>query len=69
MSRANRQFVEDTKVKLGLKAHRRKVVESSDKFVLKEQYAPYNVHLDTEKDLLRSENMYYWDENVINSIG
>ena len=65
----NRQFVEDTKVKLGLKAQGRKVLEKNDKFVLKEPYAPYNVHLDTEKDLLRSENMYYWDENVINSIG
>jgi hypothetical protein len=45
------------------------VVESNDKFVLKEQYAPYNAHFGTEKDLLRPENMYYWDENVINSIG
>lgn len=40
-------------------------VESNDKFVLKEPYA----HLDTKKNLLRSENMYYWDENVINPIG
>ena len=65
----NRQFVEDTKDKLGLKVQGRKVVERNDKFVLKEPYVPYNAHLDTEKDLLRSENMYYWDENVINSIG
>ena len=65
----NRQFVEDTKDKLGIKVQGRKVVERNDKFVLKEPCAPYNVHLDTEKDLLRSENMYYWDENVINLIG
>ena len=64
----NRQFIENTKAKLGLKAHRREVVESSDKFILKEQYAPYNTRFDTEKDLLGAENMYYWDENIINSI-
>ena len=45
------------------------MVENNNKFVLKEPYVPYNAHLDIEKDLLRSENMYYWDENVINSIG
>ncbi len=45
------------------------MVESNDKFVLKEQYAPYNAHFGTEKDLLRPENMYYWDENVMNSTG
>ncbi len=68
----NRQFVEDTKIKLGLKAHRRQVIDRNDKFVLKElkePYAHYNAHFDTEKDLLRSENMYYWDKNEINSIG
>jgi hypothetical protein len=58
-----------SRVKLGLKAQGRKVVESNDQFVLKEPYAPYNARLDTEKALLRSENMYYWDENIINSIG
>lgn len=65
----NRHFVEETKVKLGVKALGRKVVESNDHFVLKETYAPYNARLDTQKDLIRSENMYYWDENVINIIG
>lgn len=65
----NRQFVEDTKVKLGLKAHGRKVIESKDKFVLKEPYVPYNIHYDTEKEHLRPENIYYWDENIMNSIG
>ncbi len=35
MARANRQFVEDTKDKSGLKSYGRKVVESNDKFVLK----------------------------------
>ncbi|MCP4374546.1 MAG: transposase [Deltaproteobacteria bacterium] len=65
----NRQFVDETKVKLGFKAHGRKVVKSNDKLVLKEPHAPYNARLDTEKDLLRYENMYFWDENVMNSIG
>ncbi len=35
----NRQFVEDTKIKLGLKAHRRQVIDSNDKFVLKDDIA------------------------------
>ncbi len=38
-------------------------------FVLKEPYAPYNVHLDTNKDPLRSENLYYWYENIITKLG
>ncbi len=59
----NRQFVEDTKVKLGLKAQGRNVVESNDKFELKEPIAPYNAHLQTENNLLRPANMYYWDGN------
>ncbi|MCP5007453.1 MAG: hypothetical protein GY941_26480 [Planctomycetes bacterium] len=50
------------------RAHRRKEIDSNDKFMLKEPYAHYNAHFDTEKDLLRSENMYYWDEDL-NSIG
>ncbi len=41
------------------------MVESNVKFVLKEQYVPFG----TEKDLLRSGNMYCWDEDVISSIG
>ncbi len=65
----NREFAKDTKAKLGLKAHGRKVTESDDKYVLKEQNVPYNAHFGTEKGLLRPENMYYWDENVINSTG
>ncbi len=55
----NREFVKDTKAILGLKAHGRKVIESDDKFILKEQYVPYNAHFGTEKGLLRPENMYY----------
>lgn len=58
----SRRFVEDTKVKLGLKAHGRKVEEGSDKFVLKEPIVPYNAHLSAKKDLLRHENMYCWVE-------
>ena len=64
----NRQFVEDAKVKLSLKAQGRKAVESNDQLVLKEPYATYNACLDTKNALPKSENMYYWDENIINSI-
>ncbi len=56
----NRHFVEDTRVKLGLKAQGRKVVGNNDQFELKEPYAPYNALFDTEKVPLRLENMYYW---------
>ncbi len=62
------QFVEDTKVTLGLKARGRKVVENNDVFELKEPIAPYNAHLHTENDLLSLESMYYWEGSIINSI-
>ena len=58
--------MEDTKVKFGLKARGRKVVESNDVFELKETIAPYNAHLPTENDLLSHENMYYWEGCIIN---
>ncbi len=55
LARANRHYIQD--------------VKSNDMFVLKESYTPYNIHLDTEKALLKSGNVYYWDENVTNSRG
>lgn len=54
-----RQFVEDTKVKLGFKAKGCRVVESNDKLVLKEPMVPYTIHSQSKKDLLMPENMYY----------
>ncbi len=60
--------MEDMKFNLGLNALGRNVVESNDKFELKEPNAPYNAHLITKNDLLRPENMYCWEENIINSI-
>ncbi|GJQ59495.1 MAG: transposase [Candidatus Scalindua sp. AMX11] len=59
-----RQFVEETKVKLGFKALGCKVVENNDKYELKELIAPYNVHLQTENNHLRPGNRYYCDVNV-----
>jgi len=53
----------------GLKAQGRKVVQSNVKFEFKEPFVPYNAHLHTESDPLRPENMYYWEENIINSTG
>ncbi|MCP4264707.1 MAG: hypothetical protein GY777_03870 [Candidatus Brocadiaceae bacterium] len=47
----NRQFVEDTKIKLGMKAQGRKVVGNNDQLELKEPYAPYNALFDTEKPI------------------
>ncbi len=67
LARANRQFVENMKVRLGLKEHSLKVIECNDKFVLKEQYAPCNTHFDTEKDILWSVIMYFIQEYVITS--
>ncbi len=65
MARANRQFVEDTENKLGFKSHGCKVVERNNQFELKQPYAPYNIHIGTEKDLLRFENTHFLDENII----
>lgn len=60
------QFVENTKVKLGLKARGRKVFENNDVFELREAIVPYNAHLHAENDLLSYENMYYWKGNITN---
>ncbi len=63
------QFVENTKIKIGLKARDRKVVENNDVFELKESIAPYNTFLHTENDLLSYENMYYWAGSISNNTG
>jgi len=62
-------FVEETKVKLGIKAIGRRVEErKEDQYVLREEPVAYNGVFDPKKWLLSSENSYFWGVNS-NSLG
>ncbi len=45
------------------------VIMSNEMYELKEPTVPYHALFNTKKDILRTENMYYLDENLLNSIG
>ena len=58
-------FVEETKVKLGIKARGRRIEEQQeDRFVLREEPAPYNGDFHPQKGHLSSENSYYLDTSL-----
>jgi putative transposase len=58
-------FVEETKVKLGIKAIGRRVeAPRKDLYVLREDSVAYNAVFDPKKGLLSSENSYFWDINL-----
>lgn len=62
-------FIDETKVKLGIKAKGRRIEEQQeDRFVLREAPEPYGVDYYPQKGLLRSENSYYWDDSGFDSI-
>ena len=55
-------FVEETKVKLGIKAIGRRVEEQNEgQYVLREEPVAYNGVFDPQKGLLSSENSYFLD--------
>ena len=57
-------FVEETKVKLGIKAIGRRVKEQrKDQYVLREEPVAYNSVFDPQKGLLSSDNSYFLDIN------
>jgi REP element-mobilizing transposase RayT len=57
-------FVEETKVKLGIKARGRRVKEQrKDQYVLREEPVAYNSVFDPQKGLLSSDNSYFGDIN------
>ena len=58
-------FVEETKVKLGIKAIGRRVeAPRQDLYVLREEPIAYDTVFDPQKGLLRPENSYFWDINL-----
>jgi len=57
-------FVMMTKEKMGIKAKGREVVGEDGSYALRESAAPYNSILGHENDVLRSENVYFWDLNA-----
>ena len=58
----SREFVEEVKEKLGMRAKARTVRPQNEGFVLKETTAPYRPLCDGKKVLLREENLVYLNE-------
>ena len=58
----SRQFVEKTKIQLGIKVRGRKVTEKNGIYNLKESQDPYSAVSDPEKVGLSAENSYFWNE-------
>ena len=57
-------FVEETKIKLGIKAIGRRVEElRNDQYVLREEPVAYNSVFGHQKGLLSADNSYFWDHN------
>lgn len=57
-------FVEETKIKLGIKAIGRRIEEQrNDQYVLREEPVAYNSVFDHQKRLLSSDNCYFWGVN------
>ena len=58
----SKMFVEDTKEKLGIKAHGREVMGEDGTYQLREASEPYGCTFDPKNDNLRLENRYFWDD-------
>jgi REP element-mobilizing transposase RayT len=55
-------FIKETRNRLGVKAMGRRIEEQQvDRYVLREESAPYNAGFDHQKRSLSSENSYFWD--------
>ena len=57
-------FVENVKNQLGIKASHRDVIEADGTYALREAGEAYGVEFATESEALRSQNIFFWDENV-----
>jgi len=57
-------------IPLRIKAMGRRIEEQlEDRFVLREESAPYSADFDPQKRHLSSENSYYWDASLASLIG
>ena len=64
----SREFLEETKTKLGIRGKWRKIVGHTDECELKESQTPYSNVFDREKYALSPKNSYFWNlypENTI----
>jgi putative transposase len=57
----DKEFVMETKAKLGAKAIGRRELENNEGYELKELQSPYNRVFDPEKCSLRLKNGYIWE--------
>ena len=57
-------FVENVKNQLGIKASHRDVIEADGTYALREAGEAYGVEFAAESEALRSQNIFFWDENV-----
>ncbi|MCP4021114.1 MAG: hypothetical protein GY729_04675 [Desulfobacteraceae bacterium] len=56
----NREYVENIKNKLGVRAIHRQTHENNGNFELREDQTPYTADFDTENVRLSQENIYFW---------
>ena len=57
------EFVEETKIKLGISAKGRRIDEKPDGLcVLREEGVPYNADFDSENEALSAGNAFFWDK-------
>ncbi|MCR4343592.1 MAG: hypothetical protein NUV44_02410, partial [Candidatus Scalindua sp.] len=64
----SRVFVEETKLKLWVRVQGRCIEEQDKQCALREDVAPYNVHFDPKKGLLRTGNTHFWESSAIKSM-
>ena len=57
----DKEFVMETKAKLGAKAIGRRELENNERYELKELQSPYNRVFDPEKCSLRLKNDHFWE--------
>ncbi len=60
-------YIDEIKNRLGIKATGRNKIKTQDAFELREPTPPYNDTFTREKDILRTENMQYWNIYPIKS--
>ena len=60
----DKEFVMQTKARLGAKATGRKAVEDNEDYMLKEFQKPYNPVFAPEKDSLRLKNEHLWEISI-----
>jgi putative transposase len=61
----SRSFIEKVKDDLGVKAAHRGVIEAGGSYALREPAEAYASNFTGERETLRSQNTFFWDETVV----